>query len=50
MTATTETNLTDGDLSLTDSAHTKIRELFEQVEECCPHLLEEPKEENDKKK
>lgn len=33
MTATTETSLTDKDLSLTDSAHTKIRELFEQVED-----------------
>ncbi len=33
MTATTETSLTDKDLSLTNSAHTKIRELFDQVEE-----------------
>ena len=33
MTATTQTSLTDKDLSLTDSAHTKIRELFEQVED-----------------
>ncbi len=33
MTATTETSLTAKDLSLTNSAHTKIRELFDQVEE-----------------
>ena len=33
MTTTTETSLTDKDLSLTDSAHSKMRELFEQVEE-----------------
>ena len=33
MTATTEISLTDKDLSLTNSAHTKIRELFDQVEE-----------------
>ncbi len=33
MTAITETSLTDQDLSLTNSAHTKIRELFEQVED-----------------
>ncbi len=33
MTATTETSLTDKDFSLTNSAHTKIRELFEQVED-----------------
>ncbi len=33
MTATTEFSLTDEDLSLTNSAHTKIRELFDQVEE-----------------
>ncbi len=33
MTATIETSLTDKDLSLTNSAHTKIRELFEQVED-----------------
>ncbi len=33
MTATTETSLTDKDLSLTNSAHTKIRELFDQVED-----------------
>ena len=33
MSATIANNLTDSDLSLTESAHTKIRELFEQVEE-----------------